>query len=188
MGINWEALIVERNQWVEHNFPTPHIVNPGESILGVIEEVGELSHSYLKAAQNIRGNREQHQEDAKDAIADITIYLLGVMNIGGLPVAPPFTQGTRSVVEALMFLSLAAGECSRAYQEAEGHYNGLPEGETGNYQEPMGRVIWCCEEICKWSNWDYEELVIQTWLKVKQRDWALYPDTGLPPEQKTVNL
>lgn len=173
--MDWSTLVTERNEWVAHNFPNPHVPNPGESILGVIEEVGELSHAYLKSAQNIRGDRTQHEADAKDAVADITIYLLGVMNIYGLPNPNGFVFNSRDTFEAMMLMGKALGELCNTSEEMPDIW-------------PVERLICACEEICKHSDWDFEELVMQTWKKVKQRDWAEYPETGLPPEQKSVNL
>jgi NTP pyrophosphatase (non-canonical NTP hydrolase) len=45
-------------------------------LLGVTEEVGELSHAYLKRQQGIRGTTEEHNEALRDAVGDIMIYLL----------------------------------------------------------------------------------------------------------------
>jgi NTP pyrophosphatase (non-canonical NTP hydrolase) len=44
-------------------------------LLGAVEEIGELAHSFLKAEQGIRGTKEEHEAAAKDAVADTIIYL-----------------------------------------------------------------------------------------------------------------
>jgi NTP pyrophosphatase (non-canonical NTP hydrolase) len=44
-------------------------------LLGIMEEIGELSHHYLKRAQGIRMS-EDHEEGIKDAVADIVIFLM----------------------------------------------------------------------------------------------------------------
>jgi NTP pyrophosphatase (non-canonical NTP hydrolase) len=44
--------------------------------LGLGEEVGELFHAHLKEEQNIRGESNAHQLEAKDAVGDIIIYLM----------------------------------------------------------------------------------------------------------------
>src|SRR6266496_6592949 len=53
-----------------------------EQLLGVVEEVGELSHAVLKAHQGIRTS-EDHEAAAKDAICDIMIYLMNFCNCRG---------------------------------------------------------------------------------------------------------
>lgn len=62
----------EQRPWLKHNFGNRR--PPWMPLLGVMEEVGELAHSYLKQAQGIRTG-EDHVEGAKDAVADIVIFL-----------------------------------------------------------------------------------------------------------------
>ena len=45
---------------------------------GIMEEVGEANHSILKMEQGIRGSKEEHLADLKDAIGDISIYTLNL--------------------------------------------------------------------------------------------------------------
>lgn len=72
----------EHKEWVDRNFgedrPAWH------ALLGLVEEVGELAHSYLKREQNIRGTKAEHTAKIKDAVGDIVIYLLDFCNKEGL--------------------------------------------------------------------------------------------------------
>jgi NTP pyrophosphatase (non-canonical NTP hydrolase) len=70
------ALQTELNQWRHRNFPDTFTSQ--HQLMGVVEEVGELSHALLKQQQGIRGSYEEHDEAMKDAIADIVIYLMGI--------------------------------------------------------------------------------------------------------------
>jgi hypothetical protein len=66
---------------VQHNFGD----RPAwQTLLGVVEEVGELSHAHLKAAQGIRGTREQHHVAKIDAVADIVIFLADYCTAEGI--------------------------------------------------------------------------------------------------------
>lgn len=65
-------LQAEQKQWVEHNFPGREDYYP---LLGAVEELGELAHAHLKQRQGIRGTAEQHAAKAKDAVADVIIFL-----------------------------------------------------------------------------------------------------------------
>jgi len=79
--INLSALSIvqeERIKWEEENFPG-QVNSPENYLLGVTEEVGELCHSFLKRKQQIRLN-ENHDENIKDAVADIMIFLAGFCN------------------------------------------------------------------------------------------------------------
>jgi NTP pyrophosphatase (non-canonical NTP hydrolase) len=64
--------IKEIHEWIDHNFPNTRSI---EQLLGIQEELGELSHHFLKRHQNIRMN-EDHDDGIEDAVGDIFIYLV----------------------------------------------------------------------------------------------------------------
>lgn len=66
--------------WQQHNFPDSE---PWEPLVGIAEEVGELSHSFLKRHQNIRMN-EDHNAKIEDALGDILIYVCDFANRQGV--------------------------------------------------------------------------------------------------------
>lgn len=158
--MEWKRLITERNEWVAKNFPHPHIADPGESILGCIEETGELAHHYLKRVQSIRGSEEHHEAEEKDAIGDITVYLLGVM----AKVGPPATRSVPSTPtesHTIFKLSNAVG----ALAKRKSRYD-------------VEQIVGTLERYCFQRGWDYEAIVNETWDKVKQRDWTKNPEDG----------
>ncbi len=55
--------------WQTNNFSEAKAHQP---LLGIIEEVGELSHAHLKQEQGIRNS---NTEDKEDAVGDIIIFL-----------------------------------------------------------------------------------------------------------------
>jgi len=63
--------------WRRKNFP-PSDRTAQLQLIGVVEEVGELSHHMLKAKQGIRGDTAHHEEHMQDAVGDILIYLCGL--------------------------------------------------------------------------------------------------------------
>lgn len=73
---NLKILQEESLEWTNRNFP---VSKPHRPLLGVIEEVGELSHAHLKMEQGIREN-EGHFEKKVDAIGDIVIFLADYCN------------------------------------------------------------------------------------------------------------
>lgn len=68
----------EHKEWSEENFGD----QPYEwTLVGVMEELGELSHSELKQLQGIRLDEEGVGEEAtKDSVGDIVMYLLDFCN------------------------------------------------------------------------------------------------------------
>lgn len=74
----------EHRVWRDHNFP---VFRETDGLLGVVEEVGELSHAHLKMQQGIRGGEDKFRADAEDAIGDILIFLLSYCNTNGFNLA-----------------------------------------------------------------------------------------------------
>jgi hypothetical protein len=68
----------ELGRWQQHNFPGRADWEP---LIGVQEEVGELSHAFLKRHQGIRSVT---LDDVADAIGDIIVYLADFCNAYGL--------------------------------------------------------------------------------------------------------
>lgn len=71
----------EQVEWVRHNFGNRPAWYP---ILGCMEELGELAHSFLKREQGIKGSHEQHTADIRDALADVVIFLCDVASSQGV--------------------------------------------------------------------------------------------------------
>lgn len=59
-------------RWSEKNFGDQPSSNP---LLGVVEEVGELSHAHLKGLQGIRHTPDEIKAMKVDAVGDIMVYL-----------------------------------------------------------------------------------------------------------------
>jgi NTP pyrophosphatase (non-canonical NTP hydrolase) len=70
----------DQKPWVAHNFGRRATYMP---LLGAMEELGELAHAHLKAEQGIRGTVAEHEVAAKDAVADIIIFLLDYCSARG---------------------------------------------------------------------------------------------------------
>lgn len=68
-------------EWLRHNFPQQE---PHHGLLGVVEEVGELSHAHLKAEQGIRAPEGGTRAALVDAVGDIVIYLASYCTTVGL--------------------------------------------------------------------------------------------------------
>ena len=70
----------EVKEWTDRNFPYGEW---WQSLLGVGEEVGELNHALLKQHQGIRALDEDLEDEARDAVGDIVIYLMDLCNRRG---------------------------------------------------------------------------------------------------------
>lgn len=69
-----ETLQNEQREWADKNFPTKH-EGGYHSLLGVMEELGELAHAHLKGLQGIRHTPAEIVNMKRDAVGDIVIFL-----------------------------------------------------------------------------------------------------------------
>lgn len=167
--MNWDDLIARRDKWVAYNFPTQ--TGTGiDSVFGVIEEIGELTHAYLKNKQGIRGN-ENHIENMKDSIGDATVYLLGVMSRHDRqPVLHEWRPSVHMQMdEAILHCGMASGALAQRFMDRSLIGFGID------------RVVKSLMTVCHVAGWDYDAIVTETWNMVERRDWIKYPDTGKPP-------
>jgi len=72
-----QAEIVE---WREHNFPGNTAV---QQFLGMVEELGEISHAILKGQQGIRGYSEDDTAEIQDGVGDLMIFLINFCDLNG---------------------------------------------------------------------------------------------------------
>lgn len=173
--MDWPKLIAERNEWVAKNFAQD---NGLETTFGVFEEYGELVHHYLKQMQGIRGTREEHDEGMKDAIGDMTVYLLGVMNASGLN---SFSTDSHDYVG--MMLDRCVLEMPTHLAALTRPYLNLGIGLMGWH---MGQLIKWMASFCKLQGWDYEIVVMSTWNHVKKRDWTKHREEGAQRDDPAV--
>lgn len=174
--VNWERLVAERNEWVAKNFPD---AEPLETVLGMIEEVGELAHADLKERQNIRGTVEEHQAAAKDAIGDFTIYLLGVLSRTGLEILSPtyYRHVNEKWAQSTFLLQGRMARCTGVIMT---EFDQFLAGKrvTSFLKSNVTSVILYAEAYCKLRGWDYAEIVHSTWQQVSKRDWIADPQAG----------
>ena len=81
--------------WLDHNFPDQA---DHHGLLGLAEEVGELSHAHLKGEQGIRHSASQIVEMKKDALGDIFIFALSYANSNGFDLAECIEETWENIV------------------------------------------------------------------------------------------
>lgn len=85
----------EHKEWLNYNFPKQ---KPHDGLLGLAEEVGELSHAHLKRNQGIRGlTPEEYRLKAEDAVGDIFIYLMSYCNTNGIDLSKAISMAWKEV-------------------------------------------------------------------------------------------
>lgn len=86
----------KQGKWSSRNFPN---AQRHHCLIGLMEELGELSHAHLKAEQGIRLN-EDHEMKRQDAVGDIAIFLAGYCNANNLDLQK-CVQDAWDIVETL---------------------------------------------------------------------------------------
>ena len=70
-------LLNQITDWQDANFPG---ADPYQSLLGMMEELGELAHAHLKGVQGIRHTENEIREMKIDALGDILIFMIHYAN------------------------------------------------------------------------------------------------------------
>lgn len=152
----------ELKVWTEYNFgqQTPEI-----SILGMIEELGELSHAILKEKQGIRTS--DFLADKKDAIADLTIYCLNYFN----SIEVVVSQNTNSI-NSLDYEFKAIQIIASYIAALNTKYSPKQDSLYCNV------IIVYIKRLCNKLDIDFFTTVNEVWEQVKLRDWKKYPKDG----------
>jgi NTP pyrophosphatase (non-canonical NTP hydrolase) len=148
------------SRWQERNFPSS---TKEQMALGVVEEVGELVHPMLKLSQGIRVGRDREKAERmmKDAVGDIAIYALNLLNV------PRYGEGVKELREVEPVLRMA-----HALLFALSH--GVGTGLEANVE----KLLWSLRDLCMAKGWSMERIVLETSKKVTQRDWLRDPSSG----------
>lgn len=74
MPIDLSGLQTDLHEWQREHFPD---TGADESLMGAVEELGELAHATLKGKQGLEGERFATGPEAeKDAIGDCVVFLM----------------------------------------------------------------------------------------------------------------
>ncbi len=162
----------EQKAWVAHNFPTRPNYQP---LLGLIEETGELSHHVLKMQQKIRGTAEEHLAEIQDAVADLVVFHSDYCTAMGWELRALLAYDTFHEVQTysridtslagwqdhVFSISKAVNDIVMAHVQMD-----ILKGRTASVV--FVHTLAC---FCKECGWSLQELLEETWAKVKKRDW-----------------
>lgn len=160
----FKQLQEEHKEWAIRNFGKQDIE---DYCLGLIEEVGELAHSVLKRKQGIRNN-EHHDAMIRDAVGDITIYLVGYCNCAGIDMQAAYNMSRGVTISNVCRISRLTSRL--LIEESQFEVTDLLSSLLG-FSESEGI--------------DFEQTVIDTWDGVvSTRDWINNPDCVSTTEAK----
>lgn len=168
--------------WQVYNFG---VQDPELCLLGIAEEVGELAHAQLKLEQGIRGTPAELNAKMRDAVGDISNYLLNFLSGTGRTASVfdanchaddlGYKDDKVGIRKAVLKVSVCSGKLL----------------ESPNSQEAARELVRALKALCvlkstdgeAWHNpmWTMYGIIRETWNEIRPRDWRLYPKTGLPP-------
>jgi NTP pyrophosphatase (non-canonical NTP hydrolase) len=167
-----EQMRVEHREWAMRNFGDTH--NGLAAMCGAVEEVGELAHGYLKKYQGIRGTAEEHDAAMRDAIGDITVYLMEVFSVHGINPDQARLRGVSGSTSSEWHLIYElASEVGMV-----GLINESGVKATEQLAERLGDILSLLDIFCQRHGWNFDEIVEKTWEHVKTRDWKKDPESG----------
>ena len=159
----------ELKVWTEYNFGKQESIIP---IMGMIEELGELTHAHLKELQGIR--KSDFLADKKDAIADITIYLLNYFNCIDKDI---------SLIEKVINAPHEGDTSDNIILNISHKLGVLSENQMYNKSKVvdtqyLSYILFSLKEYAENIELDLLTIVNETWETVKLRDWKKYPKDG----------
>ncbi len=163
------------DDWANNNFEV-HLPE-----LGMLEEIGELTHCILKRAQRIRGFEDFtfFQSQTKDAIGDIMVYMLHDLKRAnenlvwdeekfGIKASEGWSTDTG--MENLEKILGELGECAGC------HLQGLL---YWGYWNPREAILLLLDHLCVCYGWNLLEILEHTWAEVCKRNWKVNPIKGV---------
>lgn len=166
---DFTELQTEVYKWQVYNFGVP----PASHLaLGVCEEIGELCHAVLKMEQDIRGSKEKHLADIKDAVGDASIFLMNLCSsLDHKYKVPEKTTNYRNCDAARLALKCFHSVSFMAQYASDG-YPDLAVNSTHVINISLIR-------LCQYFNWEFKEVVMETWKEVGKRNWKKFPKNGV---------
>jgi len=165
----------ELKVWTIYNFGKQESIIP---IMGMIEELGELTHAHLKELQGIR--KSDFLADKKDAIADITIYLLNYFNC----IDKDISLIENTILDKhiddnnnfyILNINSQISKLSDIYVNDNFDYaNVITESNI----EHCSYILYSLYEYAYNIELDLLTIINEVWETVKLRDWKLYPLNG----------
>lgn len=173
-------------KWNIHNFPLGG-QNKHWALLGIVEEVGELCE-----ALSARDERKM-----KDAIGDIMVFNAAFCGFNGMNLFDSAKEhadvyDTMLWPEQALVLELPklTGQLCHHFLKSEQSIRGY------HHKDVLKRLVgWLTSALgvmCAHLEWDFLEVIDETWKEVEKRDWIKFPKNGCsdveePPKNKPVD-
>jgi NTP pyrophosphatase (non-canonical NTP hydrolase) len=181
-----KEVLTDHPTWEFNNFGEQEPIKP---LLGMQEEIGELSQAVLKHSQGIRsGTEEEVKDKIRDAIGDVVVYLISFCNKANVGLLQVIADTDKYMIRLLNDMGLPDSENIRKDRMAlpmwsgfclqklwKGHverdYSLVLTGVAGLLKTLYNTAIACLDERIS-------DCVKRAWDEVKARDWKYNPWNG----------
>lgn len=170
----------EVGQWSEANFGDPENAPADMPLIGAGEEIGELTTSVLKRRQGIDDSEKYEDivgpEAEKDAIGDITIYMLDAVHRMPYDADVSRTFETQRLNEAGYYADdeddiSTIREIYRTYAKVSDLEICTDNEKDFHIEYAVGTFFAVLNEFCVLRGYDYEQCVRDAWIEVSDRKW-----------------
>lgn len=174
-------LVQEIGDWATENFSV-HAPR-----LGVLEEVGEMTHCILKRFQGIRGfdKPEHFKKEFGDALADAGVYLLHDIYMAAMRIIDDPCE-SEFYKDFDFDLAMFHEEAQEFLAKLSEDVSWLLDGNEYNSAsvEVHDAILQKLFGAARQEGLDFMEVLEATWAKVKQRNWVENPtDAHVVAEQ-----
>lgn len=170
-------IMAEQKDWSISNFGPVTADNVNDPLLGIIEELGELSRAVLKKKQGIRGTAKEHDAAAFDAVGDMLIFTIDAANRTGTPIDWARSLAHAGYLREWRFTACAvavATNCSAMEYDCPGYVR----------EFAVNSILAATFRLAELLGIDPTDAVIRTWDEVvAKRDWKARPDCGIVPQE-----
>lgn len=80
--------------------------------------------------------------------------------------------GDRPYHQAVLGIAEEAGELAHAQLKLEQGIRGTQEEHITEMKDALGDIIVYMADLCYLRGFDFEEIILETWRKVRQRNWT----------------
>lgn len=178
-----KAFQAEVGAWSRRNFGGNDVNPPHRSLLGIVEELGELTW----AVEN-----DTAFEDMADAMGDAMVYAADYCDRNGLDLqrivgsfaalkefglASEVVSCAGSLDGCFRSLLVHVGELSHAHLKQEQGIR-TNENHAARSKAALRRIVELIATVAVLKGIDFEEAVASTWERVSKRDWKANPVSG----------
>ena len=150
-------------------------MSPLSEHAGALERgaAGESRHPFLTD----RGGFSQEPDDLPAVFVEYAAWV--DYNFGKATAA----TRTEKAIEQLLGVVEEVGELAHSVLKSVQAIRGTQEEHERKQRDACADIVFFLLGFCYRNGWDLEQILLETWAEVRERDWIRYPQTGKEPQR-----